>query len=146
MLVEHHPHDEGERIAAEQFVRRRVLGDAQLSHAGSVPHRLGDLPDQARRRRDRRYAEQYTSNVPRVHSLLDSERTHDVLRSPTVWSLEAASEHVLPTDRTSVDRSMHVRRIPPPPSTTSICAPCGTHTRARLPLTTTVGMTQVSCG
>jgi hypothetical protein len=43
VLVEHHAKKQGERIPAEQFVGGGVLGDAQLWHAGSVPHRPDDL-------------------------------------------------------------------------------------------------------
>jgi hypothetical protein len=36
-LVEQHPEEQGERVAAEQLVGGGVLGDAQLGHNGSVP-------------------------------------------------------------------------------------------------------------
>jgi hypothetical protein len=37
VLVEEHPDQQRERVAAEQFVGRGILGDAQLRHAGRVP-------------------------------------------------------------------------------------------------------------
>jgi hypothetical protein len=39
VLVEQHPKNERERVAAEQLVGGVVLGDAELGHPGSVPHR-----------------------------------------------------------------------------------------------------------
>ena len=40
MLVQQHADGESERIAAQQLVGGVVLGNAQLWHAGSVPHEL----------------------------------------------------------------------------------------------------------
>jgi hypothetical protein len=40
--VQQHAKNERERITADQFVGFGVLGDAELRHPGSVPHRLED--------------------------------------------------------------------------------------------------------
>jgi len=36
-LVEQHPDQEGERVAAQQFVGGVVLGDPEVRHTGMVP-------------------------------------------------------------------------------------------------------------
>jgi hypothetical protein len=38
VLVEQHPKKERERVATEQLIGGKVLGDAELRHPGSVPH------------------------------------------------------------------------------------------------------------
>jgi hypothetical protein len=38
VLVQQHPDQEGERVATEQLIGGKVLGDAELRHPGSVPH------------------------------------------------------------------------------------------------------------
>jgi hypothetical protein len=39
VLVQQHPDQQGERVAAEQLVGGGVLGDAKQRHLGSVPAR-----------------------------------------------------------------------------------------------------------